>query len=226
MLNRGLAGHASRGVAMDFGEFKGILSARSDEALVREHVLGGQPHVFTDWPEGFDLMRSHLRARLGTSEDSIVVVGSAKLGFSLNPDRFGQRFSDQSDVDVVVVDARLFDELWHSLLRWDYPRRRTQLGMQSREWASDRRREFFSGWCEPAALRFEGLVFPEVLKPVRDLSTKWFNAFKSLSQHPQMASREFLGRLYRTWEHAVLYYADGVRQLRQALSVAAPQPSQ
>jgi len=201
---------------MDFEEFKGIVLVEPDAAVVERYVFAGAPHVFGEWPEGLGVVRTHLNGELGCSHDNVVIVGSAKLGFSLSPDRFGRRFSDGSDVDVAVVDAALFDEIWYTVLKWDYPRRR----IGSSEWAAARRREMFSGWCAPAELTFVGLEFPELLVPVRDLSAKWFNAFHSLSLHPRLAAREFNGRLYRTWDHAALYHADGIRQLRRALESA------
>ena len=58
-----------------------------------------------------------LANNLGLFADSITMVGSGRIGFSLDPDRFGAPFSVRSDLDVVVVSERMFDEAWFDMLR-------------------------------------------------------------------------------------------------------------
>jgi len=70
------------------------------------------------------------------------------------------------------------------------------------------------GWFLPDKIGYEGLSLPDVLVPIRDLSTTWFNAFRSLAQYPELAAREVSGRLYRTWDLAFLYHLDGLEKLR------------
>jgi hypothetical protein len=45
-------------------------------------------------------MLSRLSDGLGATTNNIRVVGSAKTGFSLNPDAFPRSFSEHSDIDV------------------------------------------------------------------------------------------------------------------------------
>ena len=104
---------------MNVEEFKEILMQRKLESVVKECMLNGVPYVFRNWEGGFDILRVHLCDNLGiTSKDNIEVVGSARIGFCLDPDSFGRAFSDKSDIDVVVVDDKLFDEVWKILLKW------------------------------------------------------------------------------------------------------------
>jgi hypothetical protein len=70
----------------------------------------------------------------------------------------------------------------------------------------------------PGQIKYEGLSFPEVLKPLRDISTAWFNAFRGLSRIPDFSRRNITGRVYRTWDHAFLYHADGLRQIKESLT--------
>lgn len=194
-------------------EFKDVLVSEPVEEIVNRYVFSEHPFVFKENPDLMQLMRKHLCDQLGFREDKIVIVGSAKIGFSLNPHSFAREFSPESDIDVLVVDTELFDRIWMSLLNWWYPRRTLKLGGIENEWASARRKEVFWGWLVPNEIRYEGISYPEVLKPIRDISTSWFNAFKSLSLSPGFADRSVNGRLYRTWEHAMKYHADGLRQI-------------
>jgi len=183
--------------------------------VVQQYIFEGTPFAFRDAPDTLTLLESHLGAALGIQRNDIKLVGSAKMGFSLNPDNFPRRFGDESDLDVVIVSERLFDLVWHTVLKWNYPRRPpNRLPSPDSRWARDRRRELYWGWFLPDKIGYEGLSLPDVLVPIRDLSTTWFNAFRSLAQYPELAAREVSGRLYRTWDLAFLYHLDGLEKLR------------
>lgn len=155
---------------------------------------------------------------LRLSKENIRVVGSGKIGFSLSPDNFPRLFSDVSDIDVLVVDESLFDKVWLSMLNWHYPRKGFALGGADGRWAKNRRKELYWGWFVPDEIRFSGLSFPSILKPLRDISTAWFNLFQSLSLYSEFAGRNVSGRLYRTWDHARLYQEHGLMQIQEILS--------
>jgi len=200
---------------LSIDEFRAALLVRPLEALVREYIFQGLAYAFRQKPESMEILHRHLFRTLNLSQRNVIVVGSAKLGFSLSPDTFPRQFSEESDIDVLVVDESLFDRLWLTLLKWQYPRRLVQLGRPDAEWASCRRKEVYWGWLTPDRIRFEGLSFPDELRPLRDISTRWFNAFRSLSEYREFAARNVTGRLYRTWHHAFLYHVEGLRQIRE-----------
>lgn len=198
-------------------DFKGIILDTPLESIVQEYLFQGTPYVFRDKPESLDRLTKHLSTAIKLPEEGIKVVGSAKIGFSLNPDNFPRAFLDSSDIDVLVVNEALFDRIWMTLLEWHYPRRLMQLGRVEGEWAQLRRKEIYFGWIIPDEIRYEGLSFPHVLKPLRDISAQWFNAFQSLSLYPEFAARTISGRLYRSWAHALRYHVDGLRQIHNKI---------
>lgn len=198
-------------------EFKTILAEQPLEEIVRDHVFEGVPFAFKDRPVLMETLREHLVRRLNVAGEGVTVVGSGKLGFSLSPDGFPARFSAKSDIDVAVVDQGLYDQIWFAMLKWHYPRRTGRLPEQDHKWSTVRQRELYWGWFTPNRIRYDGLSFPAALRPLRDISTSWFNAFRSLSLYPQFADREISGRLYRTWDHAMLYHVDGLRQIRDSI---------
>ena len=198
-------------------DFKTILLSEPLETVVREYVFASQSYVFRDHPEQEALFLDLLGDRLETNRDDITIVGSAKIGFSLSPHNFPRLFSDESDIDVVVVNETLFDQIWRTILKWHYPRRLEGLRRDDQRWGADRRKDIYWGWLVPDRIRFEGLLFPETLKPLRDTSTAWFNTFRGLSQYTEFSGRDVSGRLYRSWDHALLYHMDGLRQVRESL---------
>ena len=197
-------------------EFRAAILTRPLDGVVRDYVFEGRPYVFREAPHLMGALRSHLCKELGILAESTIIIGSAKTGFSLSPDAIFRQFSDESDIDVLIVDEQIFDDIWKIVLRWHYPRRRGLAGVDG-PWGRQRRRDLYWGWFMPDKIRYEGLSFPEVLKPLRDISTRWFNAFKGLSRFPEFSRRNITGRLYRTWDHALLYHTDGLRQIKESL---------
>jgi hypothetical protein len=201
---------------LSVNEFREILLSHSLDVIVKEYVFKGVPYVFRDKPDSIEILNQHLYAALEISVENVTIVGSAKIGFSLSPHSFPRQFSDISAIDVLVVDESLFDKVWLTMLEWNYPRR-FHLSGSDWNWSRRRREELYWGWFVPDKIRYEGLSLPHVLKPLRDISTAWFNAFRSLSQYPEFVARDVSGRLYRTWEHALQYHVEGLRQTRDAI---------
>jgi len=193
-------------------EFREILKLEPLDDILDRHIFGGTPYVFRTRPANASTLYRHLSQQLAVEVENIRIVGSARMGFSLSPDNFPRRFNPSSDIDVVVVNEKLFDMVWTTLLKWHYPRRK-HLPAPDNDWARQRRREIYWGWFSPEEIKFEGLSFPDALKPVRDVSTAWFNAFRTLSHFPEFTRRDVNGRLYRTWNHARMYHRQGLEEI-------------
>lgn len=199
-------------------QFRQQLFEQPFEALVENYVFQGVPFIFRDNPQLQSVMRNHLGSALSISEDNIVIVGSAKIGFSLNPENFPRPFSDRSDIDVLVIDKDLYDSIWITILQWHYPRKGSNLGGTDGGWARARRKDLYWGSIMPGRIRYEGLSLPDALKPLRDISTMWFDAYQSLSLKSEFSSREVSGKLYRTWKHAMLYHTNSLRIIKRRIS--------
>lgn len=125
------------------------LKTRPLRDIVRDRIFGGTPYVFRARPATAETLYEYVSKQLGIPRDHVKIVGSAKLGFSLSPDNFPRRFTPTSDIDVVVVDEKMFDLVWMALLDWHYPRRTVGLAGPEKEWARQRRREVYWGWFFP-----------------------------------------------------------------------------
>ena len=198
-------------------EFKKFILTTPLRSVVQQYIFAGIPYVFQKRSKDLQLLANHLCAAMPIKGQDVAVVGSAKVGFSLNPDNFPRLFSDNSDIDIIVISEGLFDRVWMTLLEWQYPRRLLNLGRFEGEWAQLRRKEIYWGWLVPTEVRYDGLSFPDILKPLRDISANWFNAFQGLSLYPEFAARTISGRLYRTWEHALRYHMEGLRLIRERI---------
>ncbi len=204
-------------------EFEALLVETQLSTIVQEHVFDGQPYAFRGKPNHMSSLRSHVCAALGSTDpENVVVVGSGRTGFSLDPNNFGRRFNSHSDIDVLVVDDILFDMVWKSLLDWNHPlRHRRQVPGPEGEWAAQRMNDIYWGWIDPKRLRLDRLPRSDALRPLRDLVVAWLDAFDGLGRITDLSTRDFSGRLYRTWNHALLYQVEGLRRIRSGLKDAS-----
>jgi hypothetical protein len=90
-------------------QFMAMLLSRPLDETVQNHIFAGNPFAFRTSPSALTVLTNHLIKRLNVQPTSICVVGSGKIGFSLNPDNFPRPFSESSDIDVAVIDQLMFD---------------------------------------------------------------------------------------------------------------------
>ncbi|WP_155624917.1 hypothetical protein [Burkholderia vietnamiensis] len=116
--------------------------------------------------------------------NEVILVGSAKVGFSLAPSKRYRAFGDQSDLDVAIISHNLFDKIWRSVLEYKY---------SGRLWDKEREFEnyFFHGWMRPDKLppseRFE-------------FAKQWWEYFSDLRASEKFGPYKIAGGIYRTWE--------------------------
>jgi len=198
-------------------EFRNLLNERSDMDLLDPCLYNDvPPYVFEPQPAAWDAFRDELVTELDVSRADIRIVGSARFGFSTKPWMNLRAFRDASDIDVVVVHAHLFDQLWFALLDAAYPRGSTI--QKCGGWLRDSRYELSTGWLTPLNIRLDAKIFGTKAKPVLEFKARWFNALKKASRHPTRRHEDVKGRLYRTWQHAELYHLNSLAELRKTLT--------
>ena len=135
----------------------------------------------------------------------MTVVGSGRIGFSLSPEKYGVPYLPESDLDVVVVSAELFDIAWFDLLRLG----RKYFGLQKnvQSWIDTHKENHI----------FFGFIVPDRLPGAVAISPTWFRTFRGLARNPSLAGRDVNGRLYRTWDHVHVHQLYSLRKIQQGL---------
>ena len=188
-------------------EFEDLLLTCSLDCILEDHLFTGLPFSFSDRPGIYQQMVGEISRGLRVPRQDICVVGSARIGFSLSPHKFGAPFNRHSDVDIVVVSSSLFDPSWVDILtnrhiRWSSLRQQTQARMREHR----EKHYIYNGWIYPSSVA-------EALK----IGEKWLTTFNGLSRIPELSSLRIGGRLYRTWYHVRVYHRWGLRQIRDRL---------
>lgn len=198
-------------------EFRNLLKQRTDQELLAICLLEDEtPYVFSPTPRTWGAFRAHVVSQLGVATTDIRVVGSGRFGFSTKPGQNLRSFQDTSDVDLIVVNPKLFDQLWTALLIAAYPRQ--PLTDQIGGWLRQRRNELYTGWITPLKIRLDVTLIGAKAKPVLAFNVQWFNALKEAARYVPRRHEDIAGRLYRTWQHAELYHLHSLATLRKSLT--------
>jgi hypothetical protein len=88
------------------------IEKRDLNRFVRIIMTEGIPFACQRFPMQFEFARGRAAEALGIHPKQISLTGSARIGYSLSPNQFGKTFEPlTSDIDLFVVDSKLFDGL-------------------------------------------------------------------------------------------------------------------
>ena len=100
----------SQRIEARIGLYRDELAKRDDGYMVERHLIFGDAFAINK-TQYFEL-KQEMAKYFNLPVPSIVMVGSGKLGFSINPDHPYKHFGDESDLDIALVGSHLFDEKW------------------------------------------------------------------------------------------------------------------
>lgn len=178
--------------------------AYTNGELVERYIWFGTPAIFSDCEQKYyDLKREISTQFPVKSKSNIIVVGSAKLGFSIAPRKRFRDIQDESDIDVAIIDEDLFDSYWEQLFEFN-------INVKSR---SEREQEsyqkflqyFFKGWLRPD-------LFPFNFKGKKE----WFDFFSRIS-YKAYDKRKVAAAIYKNEYFFRKYHEDNIKSLREEL---------
>lgn len=184
-------------VAQQIEDDRKFIKSTSSVAFLRDKILGGHSRILDE------LQNSNLRQKIadhfGIHTSSVVIVGSAKLGYSISPEKPLRPFADNSDIDVAIVDNRLFEEYWLKLCRAkdtviDWPDLKAT------------QKYIFRGWIRPDHL------------PLIDLRNSWFDFFAELQRLEVAGPYPVRGGLYFSMDFLEHYQRAGVAKCFEGVS--------
>ena len=82
-------------------DFKTLLGTHDSQTILRKHILFGLCHLL-EYEAYFDLKKD-VSSYFNIHPSQIVMVGSAKLGFSISPHKRYREFGDTSDIDLAII---------------------------------------------------------------------------------------------------------------------------
>jgi hypothetical protein len=171
--------------------------------FVEEHVLSGSP--FACSIDEYLSLTTELATKLNVAQPDVRLVGSAKLGFSLNPDHLLRPFGRDSDLDFVVVASELFDQASLELV--------AQTGEIS-----------LAGEMEKRRLRktrenvFNGFLRADQLPMTSSLSREWFPRLAGPFDTDLARRHPVKAWLFKSIQHARIYYTNHHGKIQSSIS--------
>ena len=173
--------------------FKEDLDKLSDNVMVQKHISFGESYILSS-DQYFEL-KQDVSEKFRTHSSQVILVGSAKLGFSIAPEKRFRPFGDDSDLDVAIISDVLFDSLWAEAFEfWTY----------RRHWASQDafQNYLFRGWLRPDCL------------PSEESKNQWFEFFRELTGSEKYGRYKISAGVYKSWRFFESYQQIAVAKLR------------
>lgn len=182
--------------------FKSALcdQSQTDKIIVQKYITHGTPHVFKDNEEKYFELKHEIGTYFSENPESVRIVGSAKLGFSIAPKKLWQPFSLDSDIDIVIISKVIFEKFWHEL--YDFNINLTTRTEKEQNKYSSFLKYFFKGWLRPDLFPFR---YP--------VTTEWFDYFKSIS-YEKYGSQKIAAAIYYDFNLFEKYHIQNINKLR------------
>lgn len=104
----------------DFSEQYEMLYQHEKRSYLRHFFVNNLAYLFSDRPILYEQILQYLADKLGTSTSNIRLVGSGKIGFSMDkPPKYGTPFGPHSDLDFSIIDEEIFLKLEDEFYSWE-----------------------------------------------------------------------------------------------------------
>lgn len=187
---------------MDQGVFRAEIKVRTARDMCHRFLIFGScSHLEEELYYG---LKASIADQFQIHPSEIIVVGSAKLGFSIAPGKRYRMFGETSDIDVAIISHKLFDHVWYEVF---------QYLETARSWENRRQ---FSNYL------VRGWIRPDKLPPGESFrfTSEWFNFFRELSNSRQFGDIKIAGALYRDWIFLEKYQEGCIVSCREAEEIS------
>jgi hypothetical protein len=179
--------------------FHGDLVALSDDIMFQKHIVFGDSYALS--PEQYFELKHQIAVQFGLHSTQVILVGSAKLGFSIAPNKQYQFFGDKSDLDIAVVSEDFFSRLWSAAFEyWN----------DGGYWERHSR---FNDYL------FRGWLRPDCLPPTVESALQWFEYFRQLTASKTFGPFKISAGVYKSWWFLERYQQQGIARCRQTVRV-------
>lgn len=195
---------------IDKGDLLKLVSAAQnyDECLriARKYIIHGTPFVFKDREDDYYEFRDFIAKKFDIGFHEVLILGSAKLGYSYHKDSV---FSKESDIDVALVNEKLFENFFDTICTFQYNKSRglfTTTRDEEKEY-NQFLKYLVRGWMRPDKLPRRILV--------GDIRKDWDEFFKSISYGKSPVGNYIVnGGVFKNFHYLERYYTETLLKLK------------
>ena len=195
-------------------DFKNDLISLSPDDFYYKHIVKSSVWYFTEYlgmksnelVDGMDEFKQIVSKNFHINFHNVQIVGSAKTGFSLSPNRLLEPFAfldddNVSDIDVAIISDKLFNDYWDKL----------------RIYKKICYQNVYNYICKSI---FRGYISDRNILKIEGVNKEW----SSLTDSLNVSLQDKLGfehpisyRIYRNWDDLEEYQMSGIRKARKEL---------
>jgi hypothetical protein len=181
-------------------EFKASIVRDGVDAAASTHLMDRVPFVFDEDWELYRAWKRKLSRLIEVDPLNIKIIGSAAIGFSLNPHKNFKAFTDESDIDVAVISEHHFAVSWRALRALKLPDVRNY---KDREAIKEHRTNYI----------YWGTIATDRVLPYLPFVRPWTEALAAMAGESPTEERDIKIRLYRDYEALRSYHMSGLEVL-------------
>ena len=115
------------------------LDENERKSLLHFLVISNFCYAFKVKPLIYEQTTQYLADKFSINKYQIILLGSAKTGFAIDPNNFGRKFSENSDLDFAIIDEKLFDDSVNDFKLWKLKTDKNQYdeNLKNRFWSDN-----------------------------------------------------------------------------------------
>lgn len=183
-------------------DFITILKDQSinEQEIVQRYITYGSSFIFDKDDDKYFKLKKIISNNFNLNPENVIMVGSAKLGFSIAPLKLWKSFDDESDIDMVIVSDVIFDEFWVDL--YDFNLELTDRTEDEQNKFNRFLNYFFKGWLRPDLFPFS-----------YSKKDKWFDFFSAIS-YGDFGERKITGAIFRNFNFYEKYHIRNLKNIK------------
>jgi hypothetical protein len=189
----------------DLEAFRSALLEKEPKDFVSHYIFEPVPFAFNSDLSSWIRWKTSLARLLEVDPQDIILIGTAALGYSLNPNKNYKAYDDTSDIDCGVISQYHFEIAWRYLRQirpsW------LSLPSSSKRAIETHRKNYV----------FSGTIASDSILALLPFGSKWQSALDEMSKSPPTIGRVVKLRIYKDYDALRHYQALGIEKLRNAL---------
>lgn len=195
-------------------EFNRLLLEKGVEGIplmADKYLIQGTPAVFNGSDELFYDFKRRFADKFNIDTPGIFIVGSGKLGFSYLKET---AFNEESDIDVAIVDSKLFDYYFEIIQEYVYD---LKSGLVTHSSDDDKKFKYFLKCLALGFIRPD--AFLDILSRAEP-KPEWGEFFKSISSgRSEVGDHDVKGIIYRSYKDLRRYHIYGLHSKLKELEI-------
>lgn len=189
----------------DKNNFIEIIKEKNSNEFISYYLFESIPFIFSDVNQYIG-WKNVLSEELELDNADIKVIGSAALGYSLNPEKKFKMFDESSDIDIALISPYYFDIAWR-FMRDIKPSLFYKLNGRARYEISCHRKKYI----------YWGTIATDKILVYLPFARKFNGAIEKLSFIEPTKNYDINFRIYKDFTSLRLYQRNNLEKLQSAL---------